>query len=190
VNQEADWQAACFDRREVVEAVTATSFFDKSTHLPGHQVGLVEIRTSQPGYGPHRDNHGHGIECTCGYKELLRSGSGHDRETAYDRARIARLEHWFLSTEKAPTPHPSQTQLAAKLEEAARSITVDGRYVHYKNAEQSYVVRQLGIDEATDEVVVVYQAQYGAQITYTRPAADWFTPIVVEGRTLTRFIAA
>jgi len=77
------------------------------------------------------------------------------------------------------------TELKTRLAEAADRITVGARYTHYKN--HDYTVLDLVIIEATDEVGVIYRAEYGSHLTFMRPAASWLETVEVDGRTVPRF---
>ena len=79
----------------------------------------------------------------------------------------------------------SDTELKTRLAEAADRITVGARYTHYKN--HDYTVLDLVIIEATDEVGVIYRAEYGSHLTFMRPAASWLETVEVDGRTVPRF---
>lgn len=81
--------------------------------------------------------------------------------------------------------HLSETELLTRLDEAAKLVAVGSQYRHYKN--QLYKVLSLIIIEATNEVGVVYQAQYGAQLTFLRPLSVWLETVSYEGKTLPRF---
>lgn len=83
------------------------------------------------------------------------------------------------------TKRESQTQLAARLAEAASKITVGARYRHYKN--QDYTVLLLALREEDDEPCVVYRAEYGGNIVFIRPAANWTEQIELDGKKVNRF---
>lgn len=60
-----------------------------------------------------------------------------------------------------------------------------GRYRHFKGKE--YRVLCLARHSETREEMVVYQALYGEQGIWVRPAAMWDELIEREGKTLRRF---
>lgn len=45
----------------------------------------------------------------------------------------------------------------------------------------------LGFLEATDELCVIYQAQYGEKLTFLRPLTIWLEKVEWEGKTVPRF---
>lgn len=79
----------------------------------------------------------------------------------------------------------SEQALAARLSKAKRRIVIGCRYKHYKN--RLYKVVAIALNEETLEPCVVYQAEYGEELTWIRPAADWSTEIQWEGKTVPRF---
>lgn len=81
--------------------------------------------------------------------------------------------------------HESQAQLSARLAEAARQVTVGARYMHYKQL--SYKVVALALREEDNEPCVVYQAEYGDHITFTRPVTSWLEEVDVNGKKVRRF---
>lgn len=83
--------------------------------------------------------------------------------------------------------HVSQEELARRLREAAARVAVGARYTHYKDFDREYVVRSFGILEATEEVAVVYEAQYGEKISFVRPLSSWLAIVEWEGKTVPRF---
>ena len=81
--------------------------------------------------------------------------------------------------------HETEEQLAASIAEAETAVEVGATYKHYKG--MGYTVLAIALEEATCEPCVVYQAQYGNRITYTRPLASWLEQVVVEGAKVSRF---
>lgn len=79
----------------------------------------------------------------------------------------------------------SQAQLVQRLAEAGQKVTVGARYEHYKN--QTYKVLALALREEDNEPCVVYQAEYGAHITFTRPVKSWLETVDVDGTKVERF---
>lgn len=57
----------------------------------------------------------------------------------------------------------SQSQLSAKLANAAKQVTVGARYMHYKQL--SYTVLAVALREEDNEPCVIYQAEYGPGVT-------------------------
>lgn len=60
-----------------------------------------------------------------------------------------------------------------------------GRYRHFKGKE--YRVLGVARHSETLEPLVVYQALYGEQGLWVRPAAMWNEQVEREGRTMSRF---
>lgn len=79
----------------------------------------------------------------------------------------------------------SEEKLARRLSEAAKIVKVGVEYKHYKN--KSYQVLGLAILEATNEICVVYQAQYGKKLTFIRPLVNWLEKVQWKGEKLQRF---
>lgn len=79
----------------------------------------------------------------------------------------------------------SQSQLNARLTQAAQQVVVGARYKHYK--QPTYKVLALALREEDNEPCVVYQAEYGDHITFIRPVANWLEEVEVDGITVKRF---
>ena len=77
-------------------------------------------------------------------------------------------------------------ELAKLLDEAQQKIEVGGQYMHYKQLH--YIVKDLVIWEETDEVAVIYQAEYDSRLTFARPLTVWLETVEVNGQTVSRFI--
>lgn len=78
-----------------------------------------------------------------------------------------------------------QSQLSAKLVQAARQVTVGARYEHYKQL--SYKVLALALREDDGEPCVIYQAEYGDMITWIRPVSGWVEEVLIDGQKVRRF---
>jgi hypothetical protein len=83
--------------------------------------------------------------------------------------------------------HQEQKALANEIEKAKTKVTIGAKYWHYKGKEKVYEVIGLGFLEATDELCVIYQAQYGERLTFLRPLAIWLEQVEWEGKTVPRF---
>jgi hypothetical protein len=84
--------------------------------------------------------------------------------------------------------HLPLKQLNDMLTAAAGKVTIGGRYAHYKHPEAPYIVTDLVILEATDEVAVVYCVEEdGCKITFVRPLKSWLESVEWHGRTVPRF---
>jgi len=66
-------------------------------------------------------------------------------------------------------------------------VIVDGRYRHYRNPQHLYRVLAMGILESTEEVCVVYQAEYGDCLIWVRPVKEWCEMIGDQGMMVQRF---
>jgi hypothetical protein len=73
------------------------------------------------------------------------------------------------------TNHIPESELLKKLNDAKKLIKVSGKYSHYKNPNQFYTILDLAIDEATENVSVIYQAQYGNKIIFIRSLESFLT---------------
>lgn len=74
-----------------------------------------------------------------------------------------------------------------ELEEATKLVKVDGAYRHYKSPDMLYRVMGFAIWEATDEIAVIYQAQYGEKLTFCRALSVWLEDVEFEGNKIPRF---
>jgi hypothetical protein len=83
--------------------------------------------------------------------------------------------------------HKSQEELQAALQSAGQQVIVGGLYTHYKNPEQEYKVIHLAITEWDDDLCVIYQAQYAAQIIFVRPLKSWLQKVEWQGALVDRF---
>jgi hypothetical protein len=79
----------------------------------------------------------------------------------------------------------SQKDLAGKLQAASQKVVVGGLYQHYKG--DYYKVLSLGFLEATMELCVAYQAEYGEKITFIRPLKVWLETVEFDGKRVPRF---
>ncbi|GAC1369289.1 MAG: hypothetical protein NVSMB39_0970 [Candidatus Saccharimonadales bacterium] len=83
--------------------------------------------------------------------------------------------------------HKPSFQLQDELNIAASQVKVGAAYAHYKHPDQLYRVIQLLIIEATEEVGVVYQAEYGDRTTFVRPLSSFINQIDLKNSTVPRF---
>ncbi len=81
----------------------------------------------------------------------------------------------------------NQEQLLKELSEAGELVEIGGEYIHYKDNSKTYRVIELAIEEATDEVCVVYKANYGEGLVSTRPLESWIQNVVVGDKKVPRF---
>lgn len=83
--------------------------------------------------------------------------------------------------------HKGEETLLAELEKAKSLVTVGGLYTHYKSSGKQYKVTQIAVLEATDELCVIYQAQYGEKLSFARPLASWLETIKWQNNLVPRF---
>lgn len=84
--------------------------------------------------------------------------------------------------------HKDQTQLLKKLENLKSKIKVGDKYFHYKHPDQLYKIVAIGFIESSEEPSVIYQAEYGDEITWVRPEKDFFAKVTLDnGNVVDRF---
>lgn len=85
--------------------------------------------------------------------------------------------------------HIPAEELFQMIEEAKQKVKVGATYYHYKHPEQLYTLVDVIIIEATDEIGVLYRAEYEPLngITFMRPIEDFLAEVEVDGKTLPRF---
>ncbi len=83
--------------------------------------------------------------------------------------------------------HKSHEELKSELSEAKEKVKVGRVYGHYKRPAETYKVLHLAITEANDTLCVVYQAQYGEKLIFTRPLTSWLEHIEWNGQAVERF---
>ena len=83
--------------------------------------------------------------------------------------------------------HTPDEELAARLRKAEKQIVLGAHYAHYKDETKTYTALGLAIAEADESVQVIYQAEYGAKVTFTRPLASWRSDVDVGHQTVKRF---
>ncbi|MEK7157069.1 MAG: DUF1653 domain-containing protein [Patescibacteria group bacterium] len=86
--------------------------------------------------------------------------------------------------------HIPLEKLAQKLADAGREVEVGARYVHYKDPAKEYVIKSFAILEATDEVGVIYEAQYDKRISFIRLLTNFCGSVDVAGVSTPRFTKA
>ena len=84
-------------------------------------------------------------------------------------------------------PHKSHDQLKQDITLASQEVKIGTDYVHYKNANKTYRPLYFATLEATDELCVVYQAQYDDKLVFVRPITEWQETLEYQGKTLKRF---
>lgn len=83
--------------------------------------------------------------------------------------------------------HLSQDELSELIIKAKQKVEVGARYRHYKSKDMIYRVEDVVIQEVDNEPCVIYQAQYGDKITFSRPVAVWLEKIEIKGKLVRRF---
>jgi hypothetical protein len=70
-------------------------------------------------------------------------------------------------------PHKSHEVLEAELEEAGKLVKVGGTYFHFRSPEKLYKVIGLAIQESSESVCVIYQAEYNKKLVFVRDLDAW-----------------
>jgi hypothetical protein len=83
--------------------------------------------------------------------------------------------------------HKEQIELSRELDNAKTKVIIGSKYRHYKGADKIYEVIGLGFLEATNEICVIYQAQYDKRLTFIRPLSIWLEHVEWESKTVARF---
>lgn len=73
--------------------------------------------------------------------------------------------------------HTSAEVLRKVLDEAATKVAVGARYAHYRNPDLPYRVLSIALLEADEAPAVVYQAEYGEQLTFVRPLTSFLEEV-------------
>lgn len=62
-------------------------------------------------------------------------------------------------------------------------------YYHYRDRrkERPYIILHIALREESEKVCVIYQAQYGEQLTWDRTLEDWSALVEYEGVNIPRF---
>ena len=84
-------------------------------------------------------------------------------------------------------PHKSHEQLEEELNVAKSKVVVGGIYAHYKHPENLHKVIDLGTQEATDKICVIYQSLYGKKLTFVRDLDSWLETPELNGTKVERF---
>jgi hypothetical protein len=85
------------------------------------------------------------------------------------------------------TQKKTQEELEKELREAEKLIKVGGVYSHYKNPQNLYTVIALAIQEATNKICVIYQAEYGKKLIFVRDLDIWLSKPETHGEKVERF---
>jgi hypothetical protein len=84
--------------------------------------------------------------------------------------------------------HKSQEDLLKDLEEINSKVKVGDRFCHYKHPDSFYKIVAIGFIEASETPCVVYQSEYGDQLTWVRSEEEFFAKVNLEdGSVVDRF---
>lgn len=83
--------------------------------------------------------------------------------------------------------HLPELELRHRLTEAEALVVTGGRYAHYKHPEQPYRVVGFAVREDTQEVCVVYEAEYGERIPFVRTLESFIGSVEAQGVSVPRF---
>jgi hypothetical protein len=89
--------------------------------------------------------------------------------------------------EMVPRDHKPDEELLESLQMAAKKVRVGAVYAHYKNPDLLYKIVCHVILEASDEPAVLYQGQYGKNITYARALSIWLESVPWQDKMVPRF---
>jgi hypothetical protein len=74
-----------------------------------------------------------------------------------------------------------------RLKKAGDIVRVGGRYRHVKSG-GLYRLKELAILENSEEIGVMYQAEYGKKLTWVRTLADFTAIVEINGKKTPRFM--
>ncbi len=83
--------------------------------------------------------------------------------------------------------HLIQDELSELLNRAKQQVEVGGFYTHYKSKDMVYKVKDVVIQESDNRPCVIYQAQYGNKLTFSRPLDAWLQKVEVDDTLKPRF---
>lgn len=82
---------------------------------------------------------------------------------------------------------PTSSTLTSAIKQTKEHIKIGNTYAHYKDPTKQYTVLHLAIQEATEKVCLVYQAQYGEKLIFVRDVDNWLEIIDHNGQKVPRF---
>lgn len=83
----------------------------------------------------------------------------------------------------------SMLQLLEDLKKAKTKIRIGEKYAHYKHLKSIYKILEVGFIESTEEVSVIYQAQFEDKMIWIRTEKEFFSKVTLEnGKTVDRFV--
>ena len=77
--------------------------------------------------------------------------------------------------------------LKNKIEKAREKIEIGGIYYHYKDPNKKYIVLQIALLENSQNVAIVYQAEYGDKIIWIREIDNFLQVVEINGKKQQRF---
>lgn len=86
--------------------------------------------------------------------------------------------------------HLSHIELASRVAAARTKVKVGELYYHWRNPDQHYRVLNVGINEADEQIVVIYELQTDQPVVWVRPLRGkdgWLTPVMQNSREIPRF---
>lgn len=82
--------------------------------------------------------------------------------------------------------HKTYEAIVKEIDEIIDQIELGANYRHYKNHE-IYKPVKFGTLESTDDLYVIYEAQYGPGLTFIRPVREWIEQVEWDGKKVHRF---
>jgi hypothetical protein len=86
--------------------------------------------------------------------------------------------------------HLSQDEIKGTYARAKEKVRVGGKYTHFKNPHDEYIVLEIGFLEETEMPYVVYKAQYGEGLAWIRPLENFIEEVNRDGYRGPRFVEA
>ena len=84
--------------------------------------------------------------------------------------------------------HRKTSDLADKITLAKKKIKLSSKYFHYKHKDRYYNIVQIGFIENTEEVCVVYEAEFGDKLVWVRTITDFLSKVKLDdGNEVDRF---
>lgn len=79
--------------------------------------------------------------------------------------------------------HKEQELLAQEVNEAKEAVEVGSKYFHYKHPDKNYNILRVGLIENTEEVCVIYEAEFGEKLVWVRTLSDFLAKIKLDDGT-------
>lgn len=85
-------------------------------------------------------------------------------------------------------PHISHEELNRKLSDASKVVKVGAIYQHYKFPNRNYKVTNIAIQEASEQVCIVYHDVSVVDApSFVRDLTSWLSTVEWEGKSIPRF---